>query len=79
LRKTSELLAYPDESISYRGVHYRVQKFGLCVQPYAGKLPDTIVVESTVCKPVLVLIRGIPKRAVVDGGATVHCYGETRD
>jgi transposase-like protein len=39
------------------------------MQPYAGKLPDTIVVESTVCKPVLVLIRGIPKRAVVDGGS----------
>ncbi|WP_292344979.1 hypothetical protein, partial [Methanohalophilus sp. 2-GBenrich] len=62
MRKTSELLSYPGESISYRGVHYRVQKFSRCVQLYAGKLPDTIVVESTVCKPVLVLIRGYKSR-----------------
>jgi transposase-like protein len=33
LRKTSELLSYLGESISYRGVHYWVQKFGWCVQP----------------------------------------------
>ncbi|RSD35590.1 MAG: transposase [Methanohalophilus sp.] len=54
MRKTSELLSYFGESISYRVVHYRVQKFGLWVQPYAGKLPDTIVVESTDWKSVLV-------------------------
>jgi len=54
LRKTSELLSYFGESISYTAIHYRVQKFSLCVQPYAGKLPDTIVVESAAWKPVLV-------------------------
>jgi transposase-like protein len=47
LRKTSELLSYLGESISYRGVHYWVQKFGWCIQPYDGKLPDTIVVDET--------------------------------
>jgi transposase-like protein len=47
LRKTCELLSYLGESISYRGVHYWVQKFGWCVQPYGGKLPETIVVDET--------------------------------
>ncbi|PQV43803.1 hypothetical protein [Methanohalophilus euhalobius] len=62
LRKTSELLSYFGESISYRGVHSRVQKFGWCVQLYVGKLPDTIVVESTAWKSVLVLICGYKSR-----------------
>ncbi|WP_157197259.1 hypothetical protein [Methanohalobium evestigatum] len=39
LRRTSELLSYMAEPISYRGVHYWVQKFGWCVQPYDGELP----------------------------------------
>ena len=50
LRRVQETMGYLDQDITYRGVHYWIQKLGSELEWNNGKLPNKVVVDETVVK-----------------------------